>query len=104
MEGVTFVRWLKTCQWIVVGLMVFLATGFVLAQSQDYLNAQYSEQIRSLVFRVDNIEGMIKFVLAGVFGTLGVQLINLRQQAKHDRHSRMHFRQQDDQQYDEDNG
>lgn len=47
-------------------------------------NAQQTEQIHSLTARIENIEGMIRFVLAGVFGTLIIQLVNLRTNIKRD--------------------
>lgn len=58
----------------IVFVMVYMASGFVGAQSQDYLNGQFNEQIKALGDRVDNIEDILKYIATGVFGTLGVTL------------------------------
>lgn len=75
-------------------LIGYLTLGFLSAQTPETLsgrieqnrveNAQQTEQIHSLTARIENIEGMIRFVLAGVFGTLIIQLVNLRTNIKRD--------------------
>ena len=73
----------RASEWVCVLALLHLAVGYVQAQSQDYLNAQHSEQIATLTRRVERIEGRIDYVLWGIAAVVGTQLLNLRTQRQY---------------------
>lgn len=72
-----FLRYVFSQTVLVVGLL-YLGTGFLDAQSQDYINAQHSEQIAGLTRRIERIENRIDYALWGIAGVMFTQILNLR--------------------------
>ncbi len=71
------------CEAILVGLLVFMCYGAVIAYvqvppSQDFLNGVFTEDIKGLASRIDHIETLINYVLTAIVGTLIVQMLQIR--------------------------
>jgi hypothetical protein len=72
----------RLCTLILMILIVVLVSGFIAAQTQDYINATMAEQLHGLNFRVEKIESMLNYILTAVVGSLIVQLMQVRLQAR----------------------
>lgn len=79
--------WLRyvVSQTILLIALLYMASGFVLAQSQDYINATITANLSNVETRVTQLDARVAtiddrmwYVLAGVAGSLAVQLLNLR--------------------------
>lgn len=68
---------------LVVG-MLYLFVGFAQAQSysQDYINATNTAEINNLKAKIDSIDNRMWYLLAGVFTSLIVHLLNIRNAVK----------------------
>lgn len=66
--------------WLLVAAMVIAAilpTMNAFAQTQEVINATFSEQMKALVFRIDRIENMINAVLLALIVSFIGQLVQL---------------------------
>ena len=76
-----FMRYVFSQMVLVAGLL-YMGSGLLDAQSQDYINATNSAEIANLKRQVDAIDNRMWFVLMGVASSLVAQVINIRQNWK----------------------
>ena len=69
-------------QMVLVAGLLYMGSGLLDAQSQDYINATNSAEIANLKRQVDAIDNRMWFVLMGVASSLVAQVINIRQNWK----------------------
>lgn len=55
--------------------MIWLGMGFLRAQTQDFLNGNFTAQLADLTSRMTRVENRMDYVLGGVFLLLCSQLV-----------------------------
>lgn len=66
---------------VVLGAMlVLVVAGYAYAQTQDFLNGSFTEQIRSIAARVDRIEAILNYILGATIVSIISHLVQIRYQ------------------------